>query len=269
MEKKGTKRRAPRMVRSRRDPTSVGRSNGLRSVWATAAVFRLAIGTTGSVFAAGRVAQNEGQNSQRAFATSSAEIASTLKLAIQHEEDLVVSAGAFALGNPDASNTEFVQWATAVRAMDRYPELRGFGESVIVPASQLGAFAARAVADPVGPLASNGTFAVIPPGNRPYYCLARAGEVRSAAVGIPAAWTSVPTFPVRRPYWRETRGRVRIRHSKPGPTRGWRSKPRSIAAGQYPRRWKRGGARSKHGSAWRSSRGSCWSGRSRVTRARQ
>ena len=43
-----------------------------------------------------------------------------------------------------------MRWADSVRALQRYPELTGFGESVIVPASQLSAFAARAVARPCG-----------------------------------------------------------------------------------------------------------------------
>jgi hypothetical protein len=38
-------------------------------------------------------------------------MASTLKLAIQHEEDLVISASAFVTGNPNASPADFDRWA--------------------------------------------------------------------------------------------------------------------------------------------------------------
>ena len=115
------------------------------------------------------------------FATSSAEVASTLKLAIQHEQDLIVSAAGFVVGNPDATEAQFVRWADSVRALQRYPELNGFGESVIVPASQLKAFAARAVAAPSALLAPGGTFQVVPPGKRAFYCFSRVSQSRVAS----------------------------------------------------------------------------------------
>ncbi len=66
--------------------------------------------------------------------SASDEIASTLKLAIQHEEDLVVSASAFVTGNPGASAAGFDRWAEAVHAMQRYPELQNIGLVELVPA---------------------------------------------------------------------------------------------------------------------------------------
>jgi len=92
------------------------------------------------------------------------------------------------VGNPTASNGEFIQWADSVQALDRYPELQGFGESVIVPASQLPAFARRAVLDPTGPLAANGTFEVVPPGDRPFSCLSTSAQSRSAQAEFPAGF---------------------------------------------------------------------------------
>jgi len=57
----------------------------------------------------------------------------------------------------------------------------GLGESVIVPSAKLAAFAASAVRDPAGPLGPDGTFDVIPPGDRPlsvgvWFVKARPGE---------------------------------------------------------------------------------------------
>ena len=138
-----------------------------------------------SVVAAGAVARGDAQQSQRAFRSTSATIASTLQLAVEHEEDLIIAASGFVIGNPDASNSQFLEWATSVRALERYPELLGFGHSVIVPASGLAEFAARAIADPSGPLAADGTFQVVPPGERPFYCLAVVGVSRPQLGGIP------------------------------------------------------------------------------------
>ena len=157
-------------------------------LWRGVAALVLVAGSVGSVLAADSVAKNAVDQSRRQFATSSAGIASTLELAIQHEQDLSVSVGGFVVGKPNASNTEFGQWAAAVRAFDRYPELRGFGFTVIVPASKLAAFAARAEADPTGPLGPDGHFHVVPAGNRPLYCLGALGQLRLSQLVLPAGY---------------------------------------------------------------------------------
>jgi diguanylate cyclase (GGDEF)-like protein len=157
-----------------------------RRVWLTVAALLIVTGTTGSVLGAAAVSRSDSQRSRQVFVTSSTEIASTLKLAIQHEQDLVVSASAFVEDNPDASQSQFVQWTSSVHAFERYPELEGLAELVMVPASQLSAFAARAVVDPAGPLAANGTFQVTPAGTRAYYCLTTLSQSRNAQLATPA-----------------------------------------------------------------------------------
>ena len=66
-----------------------------RYLWLTAAVLVVLLGAIGSVLGARAVAQDDEQNAHQAFGTSSASVASTLNLTIQHEQDLSVSAGAF------------------------------------------------------------------------------------------------------------------------------------------------------------------------------
>ena len=159
-----------------------------RRLWAVAPVVLICAGTAGSVLAANTVARSDGMKARRAFATTSVEIASTLQLAILHEEDLVVSAQAFIASNPRATNAEFARWSSSMRAMQRYPELLVWGEPVIVPAGKLAAFAASARVDPTGPLGPASSFQVVPPGDRPYYCFNRLGEARSAADAAPAGF---------------------------------------------------------------------------------
>jgi len=138
------------------------------------------------------VARSDADKAQLAFHLSSAEIASTLKLAIQHEEDLVVDASAFVTGDPKASPADFDRWAESVHAMQRYPELENIGLVKLVGASRLAAFEARLATDPVLPLgpqsagSTESALQVVPPGKRPYYCLAVAGLARSAASYMPA-----------------------------------------------------------------------------------
>jgi diguanylate cyclase (GGDEF)-like protein len=157
-------------------------------LWRAAAVAVLVSGSLGALFTADVVARNGVDQSRRAFVTASAGVASTLELDIQHEEDLSVSVGAFVAGAPGASNFEFIHWLDSVRAFERYAELQGFGFTVIVPADQLATFVARATTDPVGPFSADGTFQVLPPGNRPFYCLAQLGKTRDARLAFPAGY---------------------------------------------------------------------------------
>ena len=92
----------------------------------------LIAGSVGSALAASSVATRDADRARAAFATSAAHVASTLQLAIQHEEDLVYSAAGFVSGNPTATKADFARWQNATQALQRYPELLGLGEAVIV-----------------------------------------------------------------------------------------------------------------------------------------
>jgi diguanylate cyclase (GGDEF)-like protein len=165
-------------------------ARGRKGVWVLITALLVLGGIVGSVIGAHVVARGAADQQRLAFHLSSAEIASTLQLAIQHEEDLVVSASAFVSGNPGASAADFDRWAETVRAMQRYPELENIGLVALVPHSRLPAFEERMAAHPVRPFGpdsapltdANG---VLPPGNRPYYCLAVAGLARNAASYLP------------------------------------------------------------------------------------
>lgn len=165
-----------------------GGSKRQRCVWTALAAVMLIAGTGGAFFSARTVARQNIYRSRRAFAASSADIASTLKLALQHEDDLIVGGAAYLAGNPDGSNAEFLRWSNSVHALQRYPELQDFGNAVIVRASDLSAFAARAELDPWAPLGATGRFEVVPPGHRASYCFGTVGEVRNASVGAPAGY---------------------------------------------------------------------------------
>ncbi|MGA2319994.1 MAG: EAL domain-containing protein [Solirubrobacteraceae bacterium] len=164
---------------------------GHKSVWAAGAVLLVLAGTLASLLGARAVAHSDVDKARLAFHLASAEIASSLKQAIQHEEDLVVGASAFVRGNPNASPADFDRWSESVYAMQRYPELQNIGLVALVPASRLPAFEARLAANPVRPLGPQsvgptGTFQILPPGKRPYYCFAVAGLARSVATYLPA-----------------------------------------------------------------------------------
>jgi diguanylate cyclase (GGDEF)-like protein len=164
-------------------------ARGRRGIWAVTALL-VAAGTVGSVLGARALAGTDAEKARLAFHFNSEEIASTLTLAIQHEEDLVLSASAYVAANGDASPTGFDKWAESVRALQRYPELQNIGLVARVPASGLAAFERRLRSNPVRPLGLSAPgpqerFRVLPPGPRPYYCFAVAGLARSLASYLP------------------------------------------------------------------------------------
>src|SRR5437764_853853 len=164
---------------------------GRKSVWATVATVLVLAGVVASVFGARAVARSQSEHRRLACHLVSDEIASALKLSLQHEEDLVVGASAFFTGNPNASPADFDRWAESVHAMQRYPELQNIGLVALVPASRLAAFKARLAANPVRPpgpesVGPPGRLQIVPPGRRPYYCFAIAGLARRAAPYLPA-----------------------------------------------------------------------------------
>jgi diguanylate cyclase (GGDEF)-like protein len=136
----------------------------------------LIAGSVGSAVAASSVATRDADRARVAFATSAAHVASTLQLAIQHEEDLVYSAAGFVSGNPTATKADFARWQNATQALQRYPELLGLGEAVIVSNADLAAYAKRA--------APHGTFTVFPAGVRPFYCFSASGFSRTVDTGF-------------------------------------------------------------------------------------
>ena len=161
-----------------------------QAVWAAVAVLCFAAGTVGSVLAAQAVARSGAAKARVAFQLSSTEVASTLKLAIQHQEDLTAGAGSFFASRPDASPAEFQAWVRATHPLGHYPALSKLALITLVHAPELAAFQARISGRPLKPATSKSATPVAagpkinPAGTRPYYCLA-AGEVaKHAAPGL-------------------------------------------------------------------------------------
>jgi len=113
------------------------------------------------------------------------QIAQTLGLSLQHENDLLVAAQSFELDNPSARQSSFVQWARNADVMRRYPELFAIGAIQVVTRADLGAFAARY---PIPSMANSGpanTIQPYPAGIRPYYCLPTMLLVRNPSLRLP------------------------------------------------------------------------------------
>ena len=189
---------------------TLGRSQhvirGRRGAWAAAvAVLCVAAGIVASALGAHAVARNDVADGRRAFQQTSTSIASTLKLAIRHEEQLVVSATTFFAGHSNASPAEFKTWVNWARATHRYPELDQLTLLTLVRAPELPAYQARITGHPVAvhPLRggtahtagiagtatpAGGGIRIVPASSHRYYCLAVADLSRSAAVTTPTGF---------------------------------------------------------------------------------
>jgi diguanylate cyclase (GGDEF)-like protein len=96
-------------------------------VYAALAVLCIAGGSVGSVLGAHAVAHSDSAKTETSFHQGSQAIASTLKLAIQRQEELTVAAATYFAANPKASAAEFAVWVTWARTRRRYPELDALG----------------------------------------------------------------------------------------------------------------------------------------------
>jgi diguanylate cyclase (GGDEF)-like protein len=112
-------------------------------VWGAVAVLCFIAGTIGSVIAARSVARNDSKTTQQSFQQSSAGISSAVKLALQREEELGVSASTFFAANSKASPAEFARWVRWARTLHRFPELENLGLVTLVRSPELPAFEAQ------------------------------------------------------------------------------------------------------------------------------
>ena len=99
-------------------------------------------------------------------------VATTLRLALQHEQDLDTSAASFVAGNPVPSASAFRDWVASEQAFERFPEL----DSIAAIATRAGSPTRRIRGPtrpqtPPGPPALTALLVVVPAGARASYCL--------------------------------------------------------------------------------------------------
>jgi diguanylate cyclase (GGDEF)-like protein len=161
-------------VSARRHESSVdGRIRRYRG-WTLVAVGLAISGISFSLVWAVGIARNDDARVRLSFETAAHEISSALHAAVQHDEDLVVAAGAFVAADTGVTSRQLGDWIASVRAEERYPELLAIGAMTYVRHADLDAFLDDLKADPAAPLDRVGEVIVTPAGDRPFYCLLRA-----------------------------------------------------------------------------------------------
>ena len=139
--------------------------------WTLVAVAVVTAGSVVATLSARDTAADEERAGRRAFELNAFEMASALRAAIQHEQDLVISTGAVVAANPDITTEELDAWLDDIDARTRYPELVGMAALRVVDHDALDEFVTRVGADPGMTLGPGGELDLVPPGPRPSYCL--------------------------------------------------------------------------------------------------
>jgi len=176
------------------DESVVARFMWQRRVWIALSTLLVLGGSIASLLGATAQSHKHANRTRQEFRAASNDVAASLGVAIEREQDLVVSTGAFVASERGTADTGFVPWVRRQLASGRYPEIRGLGDAVIVPFSRLSAFAASQQRERAGSQGAKGTFTVSPPGRRPFYCFAGSYVASSPQSTYPAGldWCDGP-----------------------------------------------------------------------------
>ncbi len=113
-------------------------------------------------------------DSEQVFDAQAASVGASVTTAVQRMDDLTLAARTLLAANPDLSNRRFAEWYRGMGVDRRFPGVAGFGYTERVPHARLGRFVDELAADPI-PGSTKGSFELVPPGDRPAFCLARLG----------------------------------------------------------------------------------------------
>jgi diguanylate cyclase (GGDEF)-like protein len=177
-----------------------------RARWAAAGLALAAAGIAGSLVGAREVAHSDARDARAAFAQTATQIGSTLKLAIEQQEEITAAAGALFAAAPHPTRQELQAWATWMRAGQLHPALDRLafvGLSPVAPTtvlrtrSSVSGSRSAAIGAQASPAAARATpvpgrpslwgARVVSVDGRPYECLASAALVRGSAQAWPAS----------------------------------------------------------------------------------
>jgi diguanylate cyclase (GGDEF)-like protein len=157
----------------------------------------VAIGVTGSAFLASAWRTSSLHANRKSFESTVTYLSSTLTARLQTKIGLTRAMRSIATLEPNAGDTRYVQWYRQLqRGAPTSPDVTAVFIQA-VPASELPAFRAQAEADPTARKALQGSFQIVPPGRRPFYCLTRAtvGNLGGKTVYPPLLDYCAPVLP--------------------------------------------------------------------------
>lgn len=146
--------------------------------WSYVAVLLIVLGALGSFIGARAIANAQNERGQRDFLASAQAISATLRITIQREQDLIESTESFYIGDPNATEAQFLHWSNSVQVLRRYQDVNELGIIRYVSLAELPAYARAAS------IRQGSPFHITPSGVRPFYCLATLGLQRNGVSTI-------------------------------------------------------------------------------------
>jgi diguanylate cyclase (GGDEF)-like protein/PAS domain S-box-containing protein len=145
----------------------------------------LVVGSTVSVSGGLMMRSDVEQQSRGAFTAEASDVGASIASSLARMNDLTVTMRTFVATHPETTNRDWAQLFSSLDITQRYPGAITFAYVEVVPRSGLADFVRTMKADPptVGP--PNAPYAMVPPGNRPYYCLVRLGKLSGPLAAIP------------------------------------------------------------------------------------
>ena len=119
--------------------------------------------------------QSQQREASRTAGAAEEAATAALSSALERDSDFSNAVATRIATSSGLSNASLLRWYRIIDAGDRYPGSFGFTYVEIVPRARVGQFAGATSADPPFGVDLSPTFKVIPPGNRPQYCLTRYG----------------------------------------------------------------------------------------------
>jgi diguanylate cyclase (GGDEF)-like protein len=159
-----------------------------RRGWLALGSLVIIVGAVSAFIGATAVAHSDVEHSHDVARSTASAVTSSLKLSIQHEQDLAAGAGAFITDSPHATDLAFSNWLNQVQAFTRYPEVQGVAEVALVPKKDLSSFIARERLS-----SGNPTLKVTGAPFRGFYCLVAVEQQRSGPSTLPLGFNLCDT----------------------------------------------------------------------------
>jgi diguanylate cyclase (GGDEF)-like protein len=166
-------RRAPRPIDEGAVPRFWRRRLSDRARAALAGGLIVCVGLAGSLFVASELRANARASNRASFESATTDIANTLDAKLDTSAELTRTMRAIATLEPNVGQQRLLAWYQELQRGTLTPH--GLASALIrlVPAAQLPAFRREVAAEPAFRAALGGKLQVVPPGDRPSYCLIR------------------------------------------------------------------------------------------------
>jgi diguanylate cyclase (GGDEF)-like protein/PAS domain S-box-containing protein len=145
----------------------------------------LVVGVAVSVAGGATFRADVERQSRNTFNAEASDVAASIASSLSRMNDLTTTMRTFVATRPNATNRDWIEWHASLDIAHRYPSVVTFAYAQVVTTEELPAFIALSRSDPRPGVDATRPMTIIPPGQRPYYCLVRLGTLSGALSVIP------------------------------------------------------------------------------------